>query len=104
MESLIPQLEAQRTLSIGRTLLYQLMDAGELETVKIGRRRLVVASSIDAYIEKLRSMRRLSVPEGDGVATSGDLEHGRAEIPSAIRSTSVRRVEDGRRTPREVLA
>lgn len=42
-------------LSCGRSTVYKLIEAGELETVTIGRRRLVVAESVDAYIERLRA-------------------------------------------------
>ncbi|PZS03247.1 MAG: DNA-binding protein [Pseudonocardiales bacterium] len=38
---------------IGRTKLYELYASGELDTVKIGRRRFVIADSIDRYIERL---------------------------------------------------
>ena len=42
-------------LGVGRTSVYKLVADGELEAVKIGRRTLVVAESVDAYIAKLRS-------------------------------------------------
>jgi len=37
---------------IGKTTLYELIAEGELNTVKIGRRRFVVDSSITSYIER----------------------------------------------------
>ena len=37
---------------IGRTNLYQRMSSGELESVKIGKRRLIRVSSIHALIDK----------------------------------------------------
>jgi excisionase family DNA binding protein len=40
--------DAQRALGIGRSTAYRLIDAGKLETVKIGRRTLVRVSSIQA--------------------------------------------------------
>lgn len=43
----------QRLGNIGRTKYFELIGTGELRSVKIGRRRLVLADSIDAYIEKL---------------------------------------------------
>jgi excisionase family DNA binding protein len=46
--------ETANSLSVGRTVVYQLLNARELESVKIGRARRVVHSSIEAYIEKLR--------------------------------------------------
>lgn len=47
--------EAASVLSVGRTPLYALIDSGELERVKIGRRSLVPADSIAAYVERLRA-------------------------------------------------
>jgi len=41
-------------LGIGRTKLYELIAAGELETIHIGRRTLVLQESIDALIRRLR--------------------------------------------------
>jgi excisionase family DNA binding protein len=46
--------EAASILSVGRTSLYALIDSGQLERVKIGRRSLVPADSIAAYVERLR--------------------------------------------------
>jgi predicted DNA-binding transcriptional regulator AlpA len=40
-------------LSVGRTSVYGLIDRGELQTVKIGARRLVLQSSIDSLISRL---------------------------------------------------
>lgn len=38
--------EAREALGLGTTKLYQLINAGQLETVKVGRRRLVTVASI----------------------------------------------------------
>ena len=38
--------DAQRALGIGRSTAYRLIEEGQLETVKIGRRTLVKVSSI----------------------------------------------------------
>lgn len=46
--------QAMGMLGIGKTKLYELMASGELETIHIGRRRLVLQASIDALIERLR--------------------------------------------------
>ena len=43
-----------RMLDIGKTKLYELIAAGELETVHIGRRTLVLQTSIDDLITRLR--------------------------------------------------
>ena len=43
-----------RMLDIGKTKLYELIGTGELETIHIGRRTLVLQASIDAMIQRLR--------------------------------------------------
>jgi excisionase family DNA binding protein len=50
-------LEAADALSVGRSKVYELMNAGSLESVKIGKRRLVVAASIDGYVASLMEAR-----------------------------------------------
>lgn len=39
-------------LSVGLTRLYQLLNAGELESLHIGRSRRITTASITAYIER----------------------------------------------------
>ena len=46
----------QRLLGLGHTTVYTLIDDGRLKTIRIGRRRLVVYSSIE----------ELLVPKTDG--------------------------------------
>ncbi|TVQ64408.1 MAG: DNA-binding protein [Phycisphaerales bacterium] len=43
-----------RTLSIGERQVWRLMATGELPTVSIGRRRLVTATDVQAFIEARR--------------------------------------------------
>lgn len=50
--------EACRILNLGRSTTYKLFNSNDLVTVKVGRRRLVLKSSIDEFV------RRLSEPEG----------------------------------------
>ncbi len=53
METLaIPVKDAARTLGIGRTKLYELIGAGQLQTMQIGRRRLVKTDSIRALVNQ----------------------------------------------------
>lgn len=40
--------DAARALGLGRSKVYGLMDAGQLETVTIGRRRLIRVASVRA--------------------------------------------------------
>lgn len=41
---------AAKALSLGRTSIYELINNGKLETVKLGRRRLIKTASIRALI------------------------------------------------------
>lgn len=50
---LYPVLEAAQQLGVGRSTVYELMAAGELAVVKIGRRSLIPAESLDQYVERL---------------------------------------------------
>ena len=45
--------EAAAMLSIGRTGAYQLVMGGQVRSVKIGRRRLVVRESLQEFIHRL---------------------------------------------------
>ena len=45
--------ETSRLTNLGRTNIFALIREGKLKTVKYGRRRLVVRSSIDELIERL---------------------------------------------------
>lgn len=40
-------------LSIGRTVLFDLLRRGDITSVKVGRRRLIPAASLDAYLARL---------------------------------------------------
>jgi excisionase family DNA binding protein len=48
---LISVQEAAQTLSVGRTSIYQLIKSGELETMKLGRRRLITIQSLRRLTE-----------------------------------------------------
>jgi len=52
MPKLIPIMDAARELSIGRSKTYDLINQGLLLTVRIGRRRLVIAQSVSDLIEE----------------------------------------------------
>ncbi len=60
MKMLLPIPDAAETLGIGRSRLYELMDAGQIESVYIGRRRLVPAQALEAYVESLRDSQRVA--------------------------------------------
>jgi excisionase family DNA binding protein len=46
--------EAAHALGIGRSKLYQLLQAGELESVHIGSCRRVTAAALSGYVERLQ--------------------------------------------------
>jgi len=48
----IPQ--AAHRLGVGRTTVYELTNAGELEVVHIGRCARVPAAALDAFVERIR--------------------------------------------------
>lgn len=52
---LVPVTTAARMLGIGRTKVYELIGAGELELVHIGRSALVPADSVRDFADRLRS-------------------------------------------------
>jgi excisionase family DNA binding protein len=43
---------AQRLSEIGRTKLYELINKGAIETVRVGKRRLVNFASLTAFLEQ----------------------------------------------------
>lgn len=51
--ALLPVDEAARRLGIGRTTVFGLIRTGELRSVSVGRRRLVPADAIEAFVAKL---------------------------------------------------
>jgi len=50
----VPIRTAATMLGIGRSTLYELLDAGEIETIKVGRRRLVLVAGLKAFVESKR--------------------------------------------------
>jgi excisionase family DNA binding protein len=46
--------EVMHQLNIGRTTLYVLIDTGQLARVNIGRRALITAESLTAYVDSLK--------------------------------------------------
>lgn len=50
---LYPLMEAAEQLGVGRSTIYELIGSGQIEVVKIGRRTLVPADSLDRYVDRL---------------------------------------------------
>ena len=73
---LLTPLEAAAILSIGRTKVYELMEAGLLESVTIGRCRRVPAEALAPFVEALRQGR------GPGEQRSARMDNGRSSVLS----------------------
>ena len=58
--------EAAEVLGIGRSKLYELLAAGEIESVRIGSSRRVPMKGLHDYVERLRAGRELV----DGTAST----------------------------------
>lgn len=52
---LLPIPAACAGLGVGRSTLYELAAASDVEFVRIGRRTLVTAASLEAYVDRLRA-------------------------------------------------
>jgi predicted DNA-binding transcriptional regulator AlpA len=48
----IPQ--ALSMIGLGRSMLYELVSAGEIETIKVGKATLVIVSSLNDFVERRR--------------------------------------------------
>ncbi|WP_381491982.1 helix-turn-helix domain-containing protein, partial [Sphingosinicella xenopeptidilytica] len=58
---------------IGRSKLYELIKAGEIETVKVGSRTLVTVAGLKAFLEKCRGERTMRT-RFRGQSLTGDSE------------------------------
>ena len=56
---LYPPEAAASSLGLSRTKVWELLRDGELRGVKVGKRRLIFADSLDEYVERLKS----SIPD-----------------------------------------
>ncbi len=54
---LLTMTEAARVLSVGRTTMYELVGAGEVEVVHIGRSARVPVAALEEYVERRRAER-----------------------------------------------
>ena len=46
--------EFMKATSLGRTMVYQLIGNGALESVTVGRRRMIPTAAMDDWVERLR--------------------------------------------------
>ena len=47
--------DVQRALGIKRSMVFSLLQRGDLASTKIGRRRLVRVTALEAYVERLQT-------------------------------------------------
>ena len=62
---LLREPEACQVLGVSRTILFQLMRSGAVESIRIGRSRRIPAAALAAYVEKLRAQ------QGEGYSPRG---------------------------------
>src|SRR3954453_4994523 len=60
---------------IGRSKVYELLDAGDLDSIKIGKRRLILLDSYRRLIERQRSA-ALPAEAGDGQGSTATVDVG----------------------------
>jgi excisionase family DNA binding protein len=68
--------EAADLLGIGRTFMFRLIATGEIDSLKIGRRRMIPSEALERYIERLRSA-SAAVAEGPGALHQLHGQHDR---------------------------
>ena len=47
--------DAARLLGVGRTTFFELISQGRIQTVRVGRRRLVVRAGLERFVEEISS-------------------------------------------------
>lgn len=45
--------EAARVIGVARSMMYEIVARGEIESFKLGRRRLILTKALDAYINRV---------------------------------------------------
>ncbi|MFN2488614.1 MAG: excisionase family DNA-binding protein [Actinomycetota bacterium] len=50
--------EAANRLSLGRTTVYELINRGDLESVRVGRSRLIPSDALTAFVDRVRREQR----------------------------------------------
>lgn len=65
---LVPMPEARGVLGgIGRSMLYEMIERGDLVRVNIGRRAFVTSESLEAYLDRLTAT-NTAAPDSGGAA------------------------------------
>ena len=68
-------------LGLGRTTTYELVMRGQIQSVKIGRRRLVVSQGLDSYVSGLVTSQSvgcvsMDLQSSDPIASAASLRSG----------------------------
>ena len=50
--------QAAQALGVGRTFMYSLLASGRIESIKLGRRRLIPRDALDRLVAELREQQR----------------------------------------------
>lgn len=45
--------DAARVIGVARSMLYEIVARGEIESFKLGRRRLILTKNLESYINKM---------------------------------------------------
>lgn len=45
--------EAARVIGVARSMMYEIVARGEIESFKLGRRRLILTKELDTYINRI---------------------------------------------------
>ncbi len=53
---LLTTAEAAELLGVSRTTVYELLNAGQLESIRIGRSRRIPRAALVAYVDRLRGV------------------------------------------------
>ena len=69
--------EAASLLGIGRTFMFHLLATGEIDSLKIGRRRKIPRDAIDGYIERLRAQQGATAKEPGDLPLPGERDRQR---------------------------
>jgi excisionase family DNA binding protein len=67
-ERLMSVVEAAVALGVGRSALYDAIGVGDLRSIKVGRRRLIPASSIEKFIQLAVNAPSVVLPSTTGTA------------------------------------
>jgi excisionase family DNA binding protein len=79
---LLTTVEAARVLHVGRTTVYELINAGSLRPVHIGRSCRISRAELERYVDGLDGSPKKEPPASNGASKSGRRRSGRAVIPS----------------------